>query len=176
MEEKIEIPKNVEFQLVGNLVKVKGPKGENSRKFAHPSVTILKKDNLVVLSSKKSSKKEKAIIKTFRAHMNNLFRGVTEGFVYKLKICYVHFPISVSVEGNQIIIKNFFGEKVPRKTCLVEGAKVKVEGTDIIVEGTDIEKVGQTAANIETATKVRNRDRRVFQDGCYIYQKGEETI
>ena len=44
---------------------------------------------------------------------------------------------------------------------------------DVIVTGADIEKVGQTAANIERACRIRKRDRRVFQDGIYIVAKAE---
>ncbi|MEC7431143.1 MAG: 50S ribosomal protein L6, partial [Candidatus Thermoplasmatota archaeon] len=46
--------------------------------------------------------------------------------------------------------------------------------TDVTVSGSDREKVGQTAANIERACKIKKRDRRVFQDGIYIVSKGEE--
>jgi large subunit ribosomal protein L6 len=44
----------------------------------------------------------------------------------------------------------------------------------VTVSGSDREKVGQTAANIEMACKIKKRDRRVFQDGIYIVSKGEE--
>lgn len=176
MEERIAIPENVEVQIDGNLLKFKGPKGENARRFSHPSVEINKKDNSLILSSKKDSKKEKSIIKTFKAHLRNLIKGAAEGFVYKVRACSSHFPMSLSVEGDKVLIKNFFGEKVPRKAKIMEGVSVNIEGNDMIIEGTDIEKVGQTAANIEKSTKIRRRDRRVFQDGCYLYQKGEEII
>ena len=48
------------------------------------------------------------------------------------------------------------------------------EQDDVTVTGSDREKVGQTAANIERACKIKKRDRRVFQDGIYIVSKGEE--
>ena len=53
--------------------------------------------------------------------------------------------------------------------------QVRVENkVDVIVSGADREKVGQTAANIERACKIRKRDRRVFQDGIYIVSKDGE--
>ena len=58
----------------------------------------------------------------------------------------------------------------------MESSDVKVEvknKVDVIVTGADIEKVGQTAANIERACRIRKRDRRVFQDGIYIVAKAE---
>ncbi|MFQ6053494.1 MAG: 50S ribosomal protein L6, partial [Candidatus Bathyarchaeia archaeon] len=45
------------------------------------------------------------------------------------------------------------------------------QGDDIIIEGIDIEEVGQTAANIQRATKIRRKDLRKFLDGIYVYNK-----
>ncbi|MBI2078742.1 MAG: 50S ribosomal protein L6, partial [Euryarchaeota archaeon] len=58
-----------------------------------------------------------------------------------------------------------------RKATILPGVKVDVKGDQVTVTGIDLEKVSQTAANIETATHIRNRDIRVFQDGIYIVQK-----
>jgi large subunit ribosomal protein L6 len=81
--------------------------------------------------------------------------------------------MNVSVAGSELIIKNFYGEKVPRRSRIVQGVTVKVEGDVVKVEGCDIEKVGQTAANMEKATRITNRDRRIFQDGLWITSKGK---
>ena len=53
-----------------------------------------------------------------------------------------------------------------------EGVTVEAKGEDVTVQGIDKEKVGQTVANIERATKVKKRDIRVFQDGVYRISKG----
>ncbi len=102
-----------------------------------------------------------------------MIKGVTEGFVYKMKIVYSHFPIKASVKGNEFIIENFLGEKSARKAKLFGNVKVTIKGSDVIIEGINREEVGQTAANIEAATKVKDKDVRVFQDGIYIVSKGE---
>jgi large subunit ribosomal protein L6 len=69
-------------------------------------------------------------------------------------------------------VTNYFGERVPRRAQILDGVQVKIENkTDIIVSGSDKELVGQTAANIERCTTVKNRDRRVFQDGIYRIAK-----
>ena len=50
--------------------------------------------------------------------------------------------------------------------------KVEVKNkVEVVVSGIDKEKVGQTSANIERCTTVKNRDRRVFQDGIYLLEK-----
>ena len=113
---------------------------------------------------------------TFKAHINNLIRGIKEGFTYKLKICSSHFPMSVSVEGDEVIIKNFLGERAPRKAKIMEGVKVEISDDIINVYGVDKEKTGQTAVRIEQATRIKKRDKRIFQDGIYLIEKpGRKT-
>ncbi len=56
---------------------------------------------------------------------------------------------------------------------IVGACKVAIEGDDVIVKGVSVEDVGQTAANVELATKIKRKDQRIFLDGVYIYQKGE---
>ena len=100
-----------------------------------------------------------------------MIKGVTEGFEYKMKTVFAHFPIKTSVEGNKFVIQNFLGERSPRTAKILEGVTVEAKGENVTVSGTDKEKVGQTAANIERATKVKKRDIRVFQDGVYVTSK-----
>jgi large subunit ribosomal protein L6 len=101
-----------------------------------------------------------------------MIKGVVEGFECKLKIVYAHFPIQVKVEGDKVLIINFLGEKKPRKAQIVgKETKVKVTSDEIIITGIDKEAVGQTAANIEQATRIKGYDPRVFQDGIYITVK-----
>lgn len=178
IQEEIEIPNDVQIEIVNNTIKVKGPKGSVERKLARPKIKISKENNKLILTTTiaKPSKREKTIIGTFKSHIQNLIKGVTEGYVYKLKICSSHFPMNVSIEGNFVVIKNFIGEKIPRKAKILPNVNVKVEGDVIIVEGVDIENVAQTANRIEQTTAIKARDRRVFQDGCYIFYKAGKEI
>jgi large subunit ribosomal protein L6 len=72
-----------------------------------------------------------------------------------------------------VAIENFTGERSPRIVKIVGDTKVIVKDEDVIVQGTNIEHVSQTAANIETATKIKIKDPRVFLDGIYIYERRE---
>jgi large subunit ribosomal protein L6 len=101
-----------------------------------------------------------------------MVKGVSEGFEYKMKTVFSHFPIKTSVEENEFVIQNFLGERAPRKAKILEGVTVETKGEDVTVTGVDKEKVGQTVANIERATAVKYRDIRVFQDGVYRTSKG----
>jgi large subunit ribosomal protein L6 len=113
------------------------------------------------------------LVWTFVAHLKNMVKGVTQGYTCRMKICSGHFPMNVSITNNELIIKNFLGEKVPRTVKLAKDVQFKIEGAEIIITGIDKEKVGQNAANIEQLCRVTNRDRRIFQDGIYIKGKPE---
>ncbi len=172
VRDEIEVPEGVEVSIEGKTVRVKGPKGEIVRDFSHArKVRIYLEDNKVVVETFFARRKEKAVVYSIGAHIRNMITGVTKGYRYWLKIIYSHFPISVKVQGDKVLIENFLGERAPRVAKIVGNVKVKVQKNDVIVEGVNIEEVGQTAANIEQATKIRGFDRRVFVDGIYIYKK-----
>ena len=171
VKDEIEVPEKVQVTLEGPVVKVKGPKGEVSRRLKDPRVTISKKGNDVVVSCATLRAKERALVGTFAAHIRNMLVGVTEGFEYNMKIVFAHFPIKASVKGNVFVVENFLGEKFPRKTKIVGATKVTVKGDQVVVSGPDVEEVGQTAANIERLTKIKGYDPRIFQDGIYITHK-----
>jgi large subunit ribosomal protein L6 len=85
-------------------------------------------------------------------------------------VVYAHFPIKVEVDKGKKIVKisNFLGEKLPRYASIVGDTEVRVEGDRIYIEGISKEDVGQTAANIRLATKIKKKDPRVFMDGIYV--------
>ena len=108
---------------------------------------------------------------TVASHIKNMIIGVTQGYTYKMKMIYAHFPMSVRVEGDRVLIENFGGERAPRVAKVMPGVKVVVKGEDVYVMGIDKEAVGQTAANIQLATRVKDKDPRVFLDGIYVEEK-----
>jgi len=165
---EIVIPNEVNVEVAGEKVKVSGTKGSLERKFNLMGIKIEKKDNKVIVSSENERRKNKALVGTTIAHTKNLIEGVTKGFVYKLRVVYSHFPIQIKVEKDKVLFLNFLGERTSRIAKIVGGSQVKVEGVDITVSGIDLESVGQTASNLELATRRTGYDRKVFQDGCYI--------
>ena len=171
IREEIEIPEGVEVIIENNEVTVKGPNGEDSRKFTYPNVSIKEEDNVVVLETAFPKKKDKAMIGTTRAHINNMIVGVTDGFTYHMKIVFAHFPMTVKVEKDIVSIDNFLGERHPRTAKIVGSSKVAVKGDEVTISGINKEHVGQTMANLEQATKIKGRDPRVFQDGIYLTSK-----
>ena len=173
INEEIEIPEGVEVSISphGQLT-VKGEKGSLTKMLSHPKIDIKISGNKINITCKNPRRREKALTGTFRAHIQNMIKGVTVGFEYKMKTVFSHFPVKTSVEGNELVIKNFLGERSPRKVKIPDDVEVTAKGEDITVKGIDKEKVGQTAADIERACKIKKWDIRVFQDGIYIVNKG----
>jgi large subunit ribosomal protein L6 len=176
MSDELPIPEGVNVTVAGNSVTMKGPKGEASTIISEPSISVKMDGQKAIISSLKSAKKDKTRIGSYRAHLANIIKGVTEGHVYKLKICYTHFPINVSVSGKKITIKNLLGEKTPKEIIMPDNVKAKVEGADVTIESPDKENASQTAALIEQSTKRSGFDIRVFVDGIYITMKDGKDI
>jgi large subunit ribosomal protein L6 len=167
----VEIPAGVEVTIDGAKVTAKNDGKKNEREFDLMNLTLEKKGNEIIVGNKKSSKNEKKMTNTIASHIKNMIKGVQEQYEYKLKVCFIHFPMTVEVKGHEAIIKNFLGERSPRKVKIPAGAEVKVDKEIITVTSSDKEIAGQAAANFEMATRIPNRDRRIFQDGIFITNK-----
>ncbi len=170
---EIKIPDNVKVSIENNTIHIKGEKGELTRYFSHPKIELKLNDKVLEIHGKDIRRKDKAIMGAISAHVNNMIKGVTKGFEYKMKTVFSHFPIKTAVEGNKFIIQNFLGERSPRRVEIIQGVTVEIKGEFVTLKGIDKEKVGQTVANIERATMVKNRDIRVFQDGVYLVDTGD---
>lgn len=166
-----EIPEGVTVEVNGNLVTVKGRDKETKKEIEFGKISNKIDGKNMVLTAKNGTKRESRMIGTIIAHINNMAQGIKEGFVYKMEICNVHFPMNVKVEGEKVVIKSFLGEKVDRIARILPNVKVSVKGSEIEITSPDVESAGQTAANIEKASRLKGRDRRIFQDGIFIKEK-----
>ena len=171
IEKTVEIPSGVEIIIDGRQVTARGPKGELTRDFSHSLVDISLEEGIVKIRKEWPRKKESAVVGTIRSLIENMILGVKEGFTYKLKMVFAHFPVSVKIDQDRVIIENFAGQRRTIIVKIIGSSKVSVEGDDVIVRGIDLEEVSQTAANIEQAERVRRKDPRVFLDGIYVYEK-----
>jgi large subunit ribosomal protein L6 len=170
----IQVPDGVEVNIERRKVTVKGAKGTLTRDFSYVPISIEATDDKTVrVWAEWPRKKEASLVGTINSHIQNMITGVEKGFLYKLKIVFSHFPISVKVQDKTVLIENFTGERRSRKAKIIGDVKVKVESEDVTVEGINLEDVSQTAANIEQATKVKKKDPRVFLDGIYVYERQE---
>jgi len=171
IEEEIQIPEGITCELENKTLICKKDSYSISRDFSKSNVSISLSENKIILKCEKANKKQFKVLKSISAHIKNMFKGLNSPFVYKLEICHVHFPMNIKVDKDQLIISNFLGEQKPRIAKIVPGVKVEIKGQNIILSSPEIEKAGQTATNIEKATKISKRDRRIFQDGIFIVEK-----
>ncbi|MCK5321086.1 50S ribosomal protein L6 [Candidatus Pacearchaeota archaeon] len=172
----IEIPEGTEVVINDKEVIVKGNGNELIKKFDKGKISLIVTDNKITISAKGATRRESKMIGTIWASINNMIKGVGENFVYTLEICNVHFPMNVKVEGDRVIIKSFIGETVNRIAKILPNVNVDIKGSQITISSCNIESAGQTAANLEKATKLTGRDRRIFQDGIFITEKPGRKI
>ncbi len=176
-EQRIEIPSECQVSLEDKTVTVTGPKGTLERSFPEPQTTIKIEGNELIASTHVSRKRAKALVGTVVAHVRNMMLGVRLGYEYEMKIVYSHFPITVEQQGDTMFIKNFIGERGMRSAQLIGDIKIRTTEDEIFISGIDIEHVSQSAANIQQACKIRDKDRRVFLDGIYVIRKTKgETV
>ncbi|HTT26430.1 MAG TPA: 50S ribosomal protein L6 [Thermoplasmata archaeon] len=170
---ELPVPAGVTLTAGVGTIAVKGPKGTVERLFPSDALDVQVAKGTVTLTLKVPAerKRSKALLHTWEAHVRNLLLGVTGGFEARMKIVAAHFPMKVAVKEGQLVIENFLGEKYPRTAPLRPGVQAKVDGEFVILSGNDVELVGQSSANIERATHIRDYDPRVFQDGIYIVER-----
>jgi large subunit ribosomal protein L6 len=171
LEEQVKVPDGAKAALDGGVLRVSAGKATLERRFVHPRVSLRIEGGEVRIRCELPKRKEKG---TWASHVRNMFTGVTQGWQYRMKIVYSHFPMKASVKGKEFVIENFLGERFARRSSIVgKDTAVKVDGDQVVVVGTDLEAVSQTAANIEQSTRIKGFDPRVFQDGIYIVAKAE---
>jgi large subunit ribosomal protein L6 len=172
LKKEIIIPEGITTRLEKGKIIMKNSENEIEKKIESSIEAKIDADKIILIS-KKTTRNEKRVIGTTEAHILNMIKGLNEGFKYKLQVAAVHFPVTLQIdkEKNEIVVKNFLGEKTDRRIKILNNVEVKINRDIIELNSFDIEKAGQLAANIEKKTKIRKRDRRVFQDGIFIIEK-----
>ena len=178
LQEKIQIPEDITLTNDGAIITVKGKLGELSKDFRHTGIQVSRSGNSILLTTTFPKKKEKALLGTVKAHINNMIRGTSYGFKYSMKIVFSHFPLKVTPKKSQVTIENLYGGRSPRYAPIIGKTKVVVDGENIFVSGVDREAVGQTCANIQEITRQRGKRRqspKTFMDGVFTYQRGLQS-
>lgn len=169
----INVPENVNVEINLPRIKVDGPLGKIERVFNVKNIELFKENGKIIINKVNATKNEKRLINSIASHINNMINGTIKGYEYKLQICSIHFPITVKIDktNNLFIIKNFLGENKDRIVKLKPSVEINVDGDIVTVKSINKEMAGQQAADIEAATRIRARDRRIFQDGIWIIKK-----
>lgn len=170
---QVPVPAGVKFHAQRGQLRVEGPLGKVHRPFPSEALGFEVHATTATLTLKIpwNRREAQALLHTWEAHVRNLAGGVTHGYEAKMKVVAAHFPMKVAAKDGELVIENFLGEKYPRSAPLVPGVTAAVDGDFVTLSGVDVEQVGQSCANIERATRIRDYDPRVFQDGIYIVER-----
>ncbi|GAA3304220.1 MULTISPECIES: 50S ribosomal protein L6 [Glutamicibacter] len=145
----ISVPANVELNVDGQLVAVKGPKGELSITVKAP-ITVAKDENTVTVSRPNDSREARSLHGLTRTLINNMIVGVTEGYEKKLEIHGTGYRVQAKGADLELAL----GYSHPVKVAAVDGITFSVEGNNkITVAGIDKQHVGEVAANIRKLRK-----------------------
>lgn len=140
----IDIPQNVQVELNGKILKVKGPKGELTREFRN-EINIVIEDNQVVVTRDSDDKLNRSLHGLTRTLIANMINGVTNGFDRALEISGVGYR--AQKQGDKLVLQ--MGYSHPVEFPAIPGIEIEVPApTKIIVKGINKELVGQIAANI----------------------------
>ena len=119
VEHTVEIPEGVTATIDGGKITITGPKGSVSRDFVSARHDVFQEGGALIVRIDIPRRKERALAGTWYAHLNNMVKGVTDGFTYTLKALYSHFPMTLAVKGNEFVVNNYFGERVPRSAAIL---------------------------------------------------------
>jgi len=148
----VPFPENVEVRLEGDLLIVKGPKGELKMDFDSAFVSLEIKDNEIIVTRKNDTKPARARHGLYRNLARNLVQGVTEGFSKTLEIKGVGYR--AALQGKSLELNLGFSH--PIKYNLPEGVEVvfaEKSQTIFTISGIDKQLVGQVSADIRSFKK-----------------------
>lgn len=149
----ISLPKGVEIQTSGDTITVKGAKGQLSQKLSE-GISIAIEDGIVQVNRSNESKSQRALHGLYRSLINNMVKGVSEGYTIKQEVVGVGYK--ASNVGNLLELNLGFSHniymEVP-KEIKVSTETEKGKNPLIILEGSDKQLIGQVAAKIRSMRK-----------------------
>ncbi|WP_309081115.1 50S ribosomal protein L6 [Zhihengliuella sp.] len=147
----ITVPSGVEVTIDGNVVKVRGSKGELSQTIANP-ITVSIEDNIITVSRPDESREARSLHGLSRTLIANMIQGVTEGYTKKLEIHGTGYRVLAKGQDLEFAL----GYSHPITVTAPEGITLAAEGANkVVVSGISKQRVGEVAANIR---KLRRPD------------------
>jgi large subunit ribosomal protein L6 len=140
----VTLPKGVNLELQGQVVAVKGPRGE-LRRTLHPEMQLAFENGVLTVARPSEDKRHKALHGLTRTLVQNMVDGVSKGFAKTLEIQGVGYKAEAKPYGVNLVV----GFSHPVKYEAPKGIKISVENnTTVKIEGADKEAVGQVAAEL----------------------------
>merc|ERR1712151_1184376 len=184
-EASVDVPQNVTITVKNKAVTVKGPLGSITKGFQNLPCLLRTKEtkdagkqfNIAIWFK---NRKQRSVAKTLASIVDNMIIGVTKGYKYTMRYGFKRHPMKPITDksGLSIKIENYLGSKKVVKINAPAGVKMhtdpedKERGKEITVTGIDNELVGTTCALIHQSCRPHALDRRKFEDGLYIQNRG----
>jgi len=168
----IDIPKNTEVKVDGNVVSVKGPLGELSKKFDKNIVITVSSDR-VELKPVKESLENNALWGTYASHIKNMIEGVNKNYTKRLIVEGVGYKADVAPA--EIVFKVGFSH--PVKVSIPKGLKVSSEKGILVITGINKELVSSFASGLRSIKKpepYKGKGIR-FEDEVIRRKEGKKT-
>jgi large subunit ribosomal protein L6 len=164
----VQIPKGVTVAFKDGILSVKGPKGELNEKI-HQDISIEIKDQQVILTRKSNENKQRALHGLWRALVQNMISGVTDGFVKKLEIVGVGYR--AEMKGTRLSL--LLGYSHPILFAAPEGVKLEAPTqTTITISGIHKQLVGLVAAKLRSLRPPEPyKGKGIKYEGEYIRRK-----
>jgi large subunit ribosomal protein L6 len=140
----VKLPKGVKVSFANDTMTVEGPKGKLTQKY-HPVITFEPKGDEIIVSRANEEKQVKAFHGLYRNLLNNMVKGVSEGFSKTLVITGVGYR--AEVQGKMLVMNLGFSTDI--YVGIPVGLNIVAEGgTKVVVSGIDKQRVGELAAQI----------------------------
>ncbi|WP_458415185.1 50S ribosomal protein L6 [Schinkia sp. CFF1] len=168
----LEIPQGVTLTNNGNVITIKGPKGELTRAF-HPDMNIKVEDNVLTVERPSDEKEHRSLHGTTRSILGNMVEGVTKGYERGLELIGVGYRATKS--GNKLVLN--VGYSHPVEIQPEAGIEIEVpSNTKIVVKGIDKERVGAVAANIRAVRSPEPyKGKGIRYEGEFVRRKEGKT-
>ncbi|MEA2038318.1 MAG: 50S ribosomal protein L6 [Thermodesulfobacteriota bacterium] len=144
----IPIPKELDIEIEGDLLTVKGPKGELKRRI-HSDMRLSIDKEKIEVSTSDETRDSRALHGLFRMLISNMVTGVTKGFERALEIVGVGYR--VELKGRTAVFN--LGYSHPIDFELPDGIDAKIDKMRITLSGIDKELLGMTSAKIRSLRK-----------------------
>ncbi|XP_066353600.1 large ribosomal subunit protein uL6-like [Miscanthus floridulus] len=173
--EMMDIPEGVMVTVAAKQVTVEGPRGKLTRNFKHLNLDFQLQEGgrKLKVDAWFGTRRTMAAIRTAISHVQNLIKGVTKGYRYKMRFVYAHFPINASITNSNtaIEIRNFLGEKKVRKVDMLEGVTILGTYTRWLLYSVSDVLWCVFSISLQKC-HVKKKDIRKFLDGIYVSDKG----
>ena len=168
-KEPITFDSSVQVTLNGSVITVKGPKGQLVREL-HPAVTVSVEGNVLTVARKDEERESRSLHGTFRALINNMVIGVSQGFVKVLEVKGTGYKFEL--KGQKIGFALGFSHPVEMDIPKEISAEVNKTNTQLTLTSYDNEELGNFAAIIKRLRPVEPyKGKGISYKGEYIRRK-----